>query len=376
MSHPHLDLVALRRALAIRDLTDPAAGPHAMQALLHAIVDRLATAWRTRPVWVRRSPVVSIADNYDRLLYSAEATVRDARHTRYVCDTAVLRTQTTSMVPGALRELALATGDDVLLVCPGVVYRRDAIDRTHCGEPHQVDLWRIRRGAPLEVADLHEMIAHVLAAALPGRRWSLTPAHHSYTERGQQIDVENGDHALEVGECGLASPVVLAAAGLSEASGLAMGLGLDRLLMLRKSIDDIRLLRCEDPRVRSQMNDLLPYQPVSRMPPAPRDLSIVVDDDASAEEVGDRIRAHLGDDAAVVESVTVLSSTPAVDLPAVAAERLGIAPGQYNLLVRVVLRALDRTLTRPECDVLRDRIYEALHRGTRAYWCARQDPGA
>lgn len=371
MSHPHLDLHALRRALAIRDLTDPAAGPHAMQALLQAIVDRLASAWRARVVQVRRSPMVSIADNYDRLLYSAEATVRDARHTRYVCDTAVLRTQTTSMVPGALRELALAPGEDVLLVCPGIVYRRDAIDRTHSGEPHQVDLWRIRRGARLEVADLEEMIAHVLAAALPGRRWSLTPALHSYTEHGQQIDVENGDHALEVGECGLASPVVLADAGLSEATGLAMGLGLDRLVMLRKSIDDIRLLRCEDPRVASQMNDLLPYQPVSRMPPAPRDLSIVVDDDASAEDIGDRIRAHLGDDAAVVESVTVLSSTPAVDLPAVAAERLGIAPGQYNLLVRVVLRALDRTLTRAECDVLRDRIYEALHRGTRAYWCAR-----
>ena len=59
MSHPHLDLAALRRALSIRDLTDPAAGTHAMQMLLHAVVERLADAWRSTVVWIRRSPVVS-----------------------------------------------------------------------------------------------------------------------------------------------------------------------------------------------------------------------------------------------------------------------------------------------------------------------------
>lgn len=360
-----LDLPSLRRALAVRDLTDPAAGPHAMQLLLDTIVARLAGS--ARVVWVRRSPVVPLADNYDRLLYTAEATVRDARYTRYVCDGAVLRTQTTAMVPGALRELAGAV-DDVLLVCPGVVYRRDAIDRLHSGEPHQVDLWRVRAGAPLTSKDLEEMVSQVVAAALPGRPWRLTPAVHPYTVAGQQIDV--GD--VEIGECGLASPVVLSAAGLGAATGLAMGLGLDRLLMLRKSIDDIRLLRCEDPRVAGQMADLAPYRAVSRMPPAPRDLSLVLDAPATAEELGDRIRDALAADADVVESVEILSCTPAPELPPVAAERLGIAPHQCNALVRVVLRALDRTLPRADCDVLRDRIYEALHRGTRWYWCSRR----
>ena len=36
----------------------------------------------------------------------------------------------------------------MLLSVPGVCYRRDAIDRHHVGEPHQLDLWRIRRPAP------------------------------------------------------------------------------------------------------------------------------------------------------------------------------------------------------------------------------------
>jgi hypothetical protein len=48
--------------------------------------------------------------------------------------------------------------------------------------------------------------------------------------------------------------------------------------------------------------------------------------------------------------------------PASARARLGIAPCQHNALVRLVLRALDRTLTHAECNVLRDEVYAALYR--------------
>src|SRR5262245_45725236 len=108
------------------------------------------------------------------------------------------------------------------------------------------------------------MIGHVVAAALPGWRWRATAAAHPYTEHGLQIDAETpgGGEWLEIGECGLGSPRVLADAGLAGASGLAMGLGLDRLLMLRKGIPDIRLLRAHDPRIADQMRDLAPYRAV------------------------------------------------------------------------------------------------------------------
>ena len=43
---------------------------------------------------------------------------------------------------GAL--FAFATSFDELIVAQGLVYRRDAVDRSHVGAPHQVDLWRIR----------------------------------------------------------------------------------------------------------------------------------------------------------------------------------------------------------------------------------------
>ena len=62
----------------------------------------------------------------------------------------------------------------------------------------------------------------------------------------------------------------------------------------------------------------------------------------------------------MVEAVEVLSETLEADLPAAARERLGIQPGQKNVLLRVILRHLARTLSHEEANQLRDRIWEAL----------------
>ena len=142
-----------------------------------------------------------------------------------------------------------------------------------------------------------------------------------------------------------------------------MGLGLDRILMIRKGVSDIRLLRSDDPRIAGQMLDLEPYRPVSMMPPIARDISVAVDAGLDEETLGDVVRDALGADADVLESVSVLSCTPVDALPEVARKRLGIRPGQVNLLVRMVLRALDRTMTDRDANLLRDRIYRAVHAG-------------
>jgi phenylalanyl-tRNA synthetase alpha chain len=363
----------LRRALSVRDLTDPAAGPHAMQRLVSSALESLRAAWGCEVRVHRQSPVVSIADNYDRLHYPPGGAARDARYSRYVCDTALLRSQTSAMIPGLLRRLAEAPPRDALLACPGLVYRRDCIDRLHTGEPHQMDLWRIRQGTPLTTADLQDMIGTVVHALLPGREARLTAAVHPYTTDGLQIDVLEHGEWVEIGECGLALPALLAESGLDPAgtTGLAMGLGLDRILMLRKGLDDIRLLRSADPRIATQLLDLEPYRPVSSMPEVRRDVSLVLPEEQTPEELGDAVREALGARAELVESVQVLSETPCSALPPSAVKRLGISPGQKNVLLRVVLRALDRTLTHDECNVLRDDIYAALHRGTAWEWAAR-----
>lgn len=357
----------LRAALAVRDLADPRQGPHAIQLIVDELHTALARAWPHTEVRIRRDPrVVSPADNYDHLGYAAGAVTREARYTRYVGPGEVLRSHTSAMVPPALRELAAGTGDDVLLVCAGICYRRDSVDWQHTGTPHQLDLWRVSRTTVLGEPELEAMIARVVGTALPGQTYRTIPAVHPYTTHGRQIDVLLGDEWIEIGECGVAAPHVLRRAGLGEDwTGLAMGPGLDRLLMLRKGIGDIRLLRSTDPRVAEQLQDLSPYRPVSALPAVRRDLSIVVgpDVDMSAEVLGDRVRAALGGYADTAESVEVRGDTPYAELPSSARERLGLSPEQRNVVVRLVLRPLDRTLTDAEANQLRDRVYSALHEG-------------
>jgi phenylalanyl-tRNA synthetase alpha chain len=368
----HSQKAALVHALSIRDLTDPSEGPHAIQLVVDRAVAGLVRAWQCPTRTIRSSPLVTVSDNYDELGYPPDAVTRDKRYTRYAGEGVLLRTQTSALVPPALRALARERpqADDVLLVCPGIVYRRDQIDRLHTGEPHQLDLWRIRRGPPLGDRDLMAMIAAVVGAVLPDRAWRTQAASHPYTSGGLQIDLAaaDPDRWIEIGECGVAATAVLERAGLEGYAGLAMGLGLDRLVMLLKGIDDIRLLRSAAPRVRAQMEDLAPYRRVSTMPPIRRDLSIATARSLDVELLGDRVREALGTDADLVEEVALLSDTPYALLPSAAAARLGMSDSQRNLLVRVVLRAVDRTLTHDEASALRDRIYAALHEGSVHTW--------
>jgi phenylalanyl-tRNA synthetase alpha chain len=372
---PSLSAAQLDAALAVPDLTEPAAAPHALQTLVSEIGCALAGAWAAQLRLIRAPRIVSVSDNYEQLGYPPDAVTRDTRYSRYLSADQMLRSHTSAGVPAALRDLAgePAPPPDVLLVLPGLCYRRDRIDRLHTGTPHQLDLWRIARTAPMTVDDLVAMVDLVVDTLLPGRRRRLLCAEHPYTHHGRQIDVRDGERWVEVGECGLASPALLARSGLSSQwSGLAMGLGLDRLLMLRKGIPDIRLLRSTDPRVEEQMSDLSAYRQVSQLPPVSRDLSVAVSSAAApaagaeegwAEVVGDRVREALGADAELLQSVQVLSETRYADLPPAARRRLGIAPDQLNLLVRIVLRPLDRTLTDAAANAVRDRVYAALHEG-------------
>lgn len=219
---------------------------------------------------------------------------------------------------------------------------------------------------PLDEDDLLSMVDTLVSALLPGARRRAEPASHPYTTAGRQIDVETPDGWVELAECGLAAPHVLRSAGLDESwHGLALGMGLDRALMLRKNVPDIRLLRSADPRIAAQMQDLTPWRPVSMMPPVRRGLSLVLSV-TDEELLGDRARAAV--DGEVLESLTVQTVTPHEHLPAAVQQRLGTRPGQVNALVRLVLRPVDQTLTDAEANEIRDQVYAALHEGPTPEW--------
>ncbi len=366
VSARYLPPAELSAALAVRDLTDPEQGPHALQLILDDIVAAVGRDSGVPVIEHRSSALVATADNYDRLGYAPDDITRDARYSRHVSPTVMLRSHTTAGIPAVLDRLRDADDDhDQVVVLPGLVYRRDSIDRTHVGTPHQTDLWRMSRRRRLGVDDLHQLARTIVTAVLPGARWRVIPAVHPYTSHGLQVEVSIDGEWLELAECGLVGRTVLTRCDLDPRvwSGLALGLGLDRALMIRKGIGDIRLLRSTHPEVVRQLLDLEPWQPVSVMPAIRRDISIVSDTAADPELLGDQARTALGPDADLLADLSVVTGTPAADLPAGAVTRLRIKPDQHNLLLRLTWQALDRTLTDTEANDLRDRVYRALHRG-------------
>jgi phenylalanyl-tRNA synthetase alpha chain len=366
MTQCHIDRLALDSAIGLRDLSDERQGPHAMQIILKDIHTALADTWRCPRMIVRPNPVVSVDDNYDALGYPRDGVARDARYTRYITDRLILRTQASAAIPSTLRSLALDPPEHLLIVAPGLSYRRDVIDRIHTGEPHQVDLWRLLRGR-LDSHALAEMVRHVVDAVLPGAQHRLVPTVHPYTRDGKQIDVASGDEWIEIGECGIADPNLLARCGLNpdQHSGLAMGLGLDRILMLRKGISDIRLLRSEDPRVASQLLDLKPYRSVSKQPPVRRDLSLVVAAELTAEEIGDKVNESIPGARDCLEAIEIMAEVSYADVPASGRKRMGMLAHQKNILLRLTIRHPTRTLTSMEANALRNAVYRALHEGVR-----------
>ena len=164
----------VRNLLSLRDLTDPAAGPHALQVAVDRVEAAVAAATGVSVHRHRPNPVVAVADNYDRLGYPPDAAARDARYSRYLTADLMLRAHTSAAMPLLHERIAageLYAGEhDLVLSVPGLTYRRDVVDRQHVGEPHQLDVWRLRRGGTaLTVDDLEAQVATVVEAVLPGR---------------------------------------------------------------------------------------------------------------------------------------------------------------------------------------------------------------
>lgn len=146
-----------------------------------------------------------------------------------------------------------------------------------------------------------------------------------------------------------------------------MGIGLDRSVMIRKSISDIRILRSKDDKISSQMSNLETYKPVSIYPAISNDISISVSKDINDELLGDKIR-QLILDSDLIEEIKIKSETDYDKLPLHVSERLGMDDTMKNVLIKVTLRSLDRTLTKDETNELIKDLYLKIHEGERGYY--------
>ena len=184
--------------MRIRDLTDPAAGPHAMQLIVNAssplrLRDVPVRAVPRRPGGVRPRPLRPAA-------LPADAVTRDRRYSRYVGDDQMLRAHTTAHIPALLREAArprrAARGPRDLL--PPRRHRPAPRRRTPPTGPLAVR----PAGPPLGERRPGRHDRPVVGAVLPGRPVTTPPSPHPYTVDGREIYVDG----VEIGECGAGPP--------------------------------------------------------------------------------------------------------------------------------------------------------------------------
>lgn len=137
----------------------------------------------------------------------------------------------------------------------GKVYRPDAVDATHMWMHHQLEgLW-VESCRPVTMADLRTILRALQRGYLgPDTEVRLRPSYYPFVA-GVEIDALWNGRWLEVGGAGLVDPNVLRNVGLDpeEVSGCACGLGIDRLVMIKCGIDDIRLLYQNDTRILARL---------------------------------------------------------------------------------------------------------------------------
>ncbi len=366
---------AVERALAVTDLTADDAPTHAINIIFKKIKEKLTTAGWGEIRVIRGNPIVPVEDNFDKLLFPQDNAGRASTYTRYTDEDHVLRTHTSAHIPATLKAFHEEfKGDipDTVFLLPGLVYRRDVIDPKHLDVFHQLDIWTMRKNGDRPAftkADLLHLIGLIFEAVIPDKKPIVYDAVHPYTVQGIEVYAKFGEAELEILEAGLSHPEVLRAAGFDPAiySGLASGMGLDRLVMTLKDLPDVRFLRSKEPRIASQLVNTSKFKEVSSMPPITRDMSYCVPSNYTEEDINEEIKNAFGAQAFLIENVKIISRTKYADLVPIAREKLGAQPDQDNVLVNITLRHPDSTMTKKEANALYDSVYPKLHQGTKGY---------
>lgn len=187
--------------------------------------------------------------NFDALNFGPDHPARQMQDTFFVTDPdpatprhLVLRTHTSPVQARTLLERDLP----VYIACPGRVFRTDELDATHTPVFHQVEGLAVDKG--LTMAHLRGTLDHFARAMFgPQARTRLRPSYFPFTEPSAEMDLwfpqkKGGPGWIEWGGCGMVNPNVLRACGIDPEvySGFAFGMGIERTLMLRHGIADMR----------------------------------------------------------------------------------------------------------------------------------------
>lgn len=195
--------------------------------------------------------------NFEALNIPKDHPARDTQDTFYISDNVVLRTQTS---PVQVRTMEKQK-PPIRIIAPGRVFRSDAVDATHSPLFHQIEGLVVDKN--ITMSDL-KGILELFAKRLYGDDTVVRfrPHHFPFTEPSAEMDIQcyrchgagcplcKGEGWIEILGCGMVHPKVLEVCNIDPEvySGYAFGIGLERTVMGRFKIDDIRLFYENDVR--------------------------------------------------------------------------------------------------------------------------------
>lgn len=205
--------------------------------------------------------VDTIYYNFDALNAPKNHPSRDASDTFYITEDILLRTQTSPVQVRTMEKMK----PPIRIISPGRCFRNDTPDATHSPMFHQLEGLVVDKGITLGdlKGTLEVFIKHFFGSQT---KIKFRPHNFPFTEPSAEVDAScfkcsgsgcsfcKGSGWIELLGCGMVHPNVLRNCGIDPEiySGFAFGMGIDRLIMNKYEIDDIRLLFENDMRFLNQ----------------------------------------------------------------------------------------------------------------------------
>lgn len=196
---------------------------------------------------------------FSSLNFAPDHPARDMQDTFFIqrSPDVLLRTHTSSVQTRVMEH----TQPPIRIICPGRVYRNEAISaRAHCFF-HQVEALYVDKG--VSFADLRQTLLY-FAREMFGAdtKIRLRPSYFPFTEPSAEMDIScdlcggkgcsfcKGSGWVEILGCGMVDPNVLEACGIDskEYTGFALGMGIERITNLKYRVKDLRMFSENDTR--------------------------------------------------------------------------------------------------------------------------------
>lgn len=196
---------------------------------------------------------------FSSLNFADDHPARDMQDTFFISrgPDVLLRTHTSSVQSRVMEH----TKPPIRIICPGRVYRNEAISaRAHCFF-HQVEALYVDKNVTF--ADLLQTLQYFAAEMFGGEtKIRLRPSYFPFTEPSAEMDIScnicggkgcsfcKGTGWVEILGCGMVDPNVLDACGIDSKvySGFALGMGIERITNLKYRVNDLRLFSENDVR--------------------------------------------------------------------------------------------------------------------------------